>query len=99
MTIDIALNNSELTITLAGELNTVTAPELEKVVTDNIKGVTLLIFDFTELTYLSSAGLRILLAAQKAMAKQGKMIIRHPNSDIMDVFEITGFNNILEIED
>ena len=89
------LNNEELLITLKGELNTTTAPELEKVIDTDLKGVTTLIFEFADLRYLSSAGLRVLLVAQKIMNKQGKMIVRHPNEDVMDVFDITGFINVL----
>ena len=92
------LNNEELLITLKGELNTTTAPELEKVIDSELKGVTTLIFEFADLRYLSSAGLRVLLVAQKIMNKQGKMIVRHPNEDVMDVFDITGFVNVLTIE-
>ena len=98
MTIEAKLDGSELLISLEGELNTITAPELEKVVTNNIDGVTTLIFDFTKLTYLSSAGLRVLLASKKAVGTNGRVIIRHPNSDVLDVLDITGFINILEIE-
>ena len=94
----VSLDNEELLITLKGELNTTTAPELEKVIDADLKGVTTLIFEFADLRYLSSAGLRVLLVAQKIMNKQGKMIVRHPNEDVMDVFDITGFANVLTIE-
>ena len=94
-----SLNNKQLTIALKGELNTTTAPELEKVVSDSLKDVKELIFDFSELSYLSSAGLRVLLASQKVMNKQGKMIVRHPNETVKDIFDMTGFSSILEIED
>lgn len=92
------LNNKELTIKLVGELNTNTAPELESVIKDDLKDIESLIFDFQELEYLSSAGLRILLVAQKVMNKEGKMILRHVNQAVMEVLDITGFVNILDIE-
>ena len=92
------LDGSELTISLVGELNSSTAPELDKLISESLKGVTTLIFDFEKLDYLSSAGLRILLVSQKAMDKQGKMIVRHVNEEIMDILSMTGFVSILTIE-
>ena len=92
------LNQQELTLKLVGELNTVTAPDLERVIKNDLGGINSLIFDFAELEYLSSAGLRILLVAQKIMAKQGKMTLRHVSNDVMEVLDITGFVNILDIE-
>ena len=92
------LNDKELTIKLLGELNTATAPELEEVIKNDLKDVTSLIFDFAELEYLSSAGLRILLVAHKLMSKDGKMALRHVNEAVMEVLDITGFVNILDIE-
>ena len=91
-------NNDELVIALKGELNTATAPELENVITASLNGVKKLVFDFSELDYISSAGLRILLVSKKVMDKQGEMIIRHPNNSVREIFEITGFENILTIE-
>lgn len=87
-----------LTLALIGRLDTTTSPELEKEIKANISGVTELIFDFAELEYVSSAGLRVLLAAQKMMNKQGKMVIRHVSETVMEVFDITGFSDILTIE-
>ena len=92
------LNKDELVIALKGELNTATAPELEKVITNSLRGITKLIFDFTELVYISSAGLRVLLVSKKVMDKQGEMVVRHPNNEVMEIFEITGFKDILTIE-
>lgn len=89
---------STLSIALSGRLDTTTSPELEKEIKADISQVTELIFDFTELEYISSAGLRVLLAAHKIMSKQGKMVIRHVNETIMEVFDITGFCDILTIE-
>lgn len=86
-----------LQLALVGRLDTTTAPELEKVLRD-IADIKKLVFDFAELEYLSSAGLRVLLTASKTMKKQGTMVIRHVNEDVMEVFTITGFREILEIE-
>ena len=80
-------------------LDTTTAPQLEKELRAQLEGVTELILDFAELSYVSSAGLRVLLSTQKVMNKQGKMILRHVNENIMEVFEITGFVDILTIEE
>lgn len=90
--------NDQLTLLLNGRLDTTTAPDLEAVVNGNIEGVTSLIFDFAELEYISSAGLRVLLAAQKIMNRQGNLTVKNANSDIKEVFEITGFSDILNIE-
>ena len=98
MIIDKQLNGSELTLALNGRLDTTTAPELEAVIKENINGVTNLVMDFAGLEYLSSAGLRVILSAQKTMNKQGEMVIRNVNETIYEVFEITGFIDILTIE-
>mgnify|MGYP003299416453 FL=1 len=98
MIIDKQLNGSELTLSLNGRLDTTTAPELEAVIKENITGVTNLVMDFAGLEYLSSAGLRVILSAQKTMNKQGEMVIRNVNETINEVFEITGFIDILTIE-
>lgn len=98
MTIDKQLNGSELTIALTGRLDTTTAPELENAIKENIAGITNLVMDFAGLEYLSSAGLRVILSAQKTMNKQGEMVIRNVNETINEVFEITGFIDILTIE-
>ena len=89
---------TKLTLALEGRLDTTTAPQLEVEVKGNLAGVTELTMDFSQLEYLSSAGLRVILAAQKTMNKQGKMVIRHVNETIMEVFEVTGFSDILTIE-
>jgi len=98
MIIDKQLNGNELTLSLTGRLDTTTAPELEAVIKENITGVTNLVMDFAGLEYLSSAGLRVILSAQKTMNKQGEMVIRNVNETINEVFEITGFIDILTIE-
>ena len=98
MTIEKNLNGTELTITIAGRLDTTTAPQLEAEFKQSITGVEKLVLDFATLEYLSSAGLRVLLAAQKVMNKQGEMIIRNVNETINEIFEVTGFIDILTIE-
>ena len=91
-------NNQELIIKPSGEINSVTAPELEEVIRNDLGNVKKLVFDFAELDYLSSAGLRVLLAAYKTMSKQGTMVIRNANDNVMDSFQMTGFTNFLTIE-
>ena len=98
MTIEKNLNGSELTINLAGRLDTTTAPQLEAELKQSIGGVEKLVLNFASLEYLSSAGLRVLLAAQKVMNKQGEMIIRNVNETIAEIFEVTGFSDVLTIE-
>ena len=87
-----------LSFVLSGRLDTTTAPDLEKEVKGNIEGVEKLEFDFTDLLYISSAGLRVLLSAQKTMNKQGEMIVKNCSNEILDIFEVTGFSDILTIE-
>ena len=98
MTIEKNLNGTEMNIKVIGRLDTTTAPQLETEVKLNIVGVKKLVIDFAELEYLSSAGLRVLLATQKAMNKQGEMIIKNVNETINEIFEVTGFIDILTIE-
>ena len=98
MTIEKNLNETELTVTITGRLDTTTAPQLEAEFKQNIGGVEKLVLDFAALEYLSSAGLRVLLAVQKVMNKQGEMIIKNVNDTINEIFEVTGFIDILTIE-
>ena len=91
-------NDGVLTIALEGRLDTTTAPELEQEIKSSLDGVTELIMDFAELTYISSAGLRVLLSAQKKMSKQGSMKVIHANEMVKEVFDVTGFSDILGIE-
>ena len=98
MTIEKLLNGTELTVTIAGRLDTTTAPELETALKESFEGVEKLVLDFAALEYLSSAGLRVLLAAQKVMNKQGEMIIKNVNETINEIFELKGFIYILTIE-
>lgn len=87
-----------LTIAIEGRLDTMTAPSFESELSDSIKDITSLVLDFSKLEYVSSAGLRVILSAQKTMNAQGEMKITNVNEEIMDVFEITGFADILTIE-
>ncbi len=91
-------NGENLSINLEGRLDTITSPYLEAELKASLNGVTKLELDFSKLEYLSSAGLRVILSAQKLMNKQGKMIVKNVNSIIMEVFEVTGFVDILTIE-
>lgn len=97
MTINKNLEGSKLTVALEGRLDTTTAPQLESEIRESLDGVTDLEFDFQKLAYISSAGLRVMLSAQKIMNKQGMMTIRNVNEEIMEVFEVTGFVDILSI--
>jgi anti-sigma B factor antagonist len=98
MTIEKQLNGVAATIVVTGRLDTATAPELEKVVDEIVVGLKELIFDMTNLEYVSSAGLRVILKAQKIMNAQGCMKLTGVNDNIMEVFDITGFLDILTIE-
>ena len=98
MIIEKKLNGTELTIAIAGRLDTTTAPELDAEFKQSSAGVEKLILDFAKLEYLSSAGLRVLLSEQKLMNKQGEMIIKNVNETINEIFEVTGFIDILTIE-
>ena len=89
---------SALTVALEGRLDTVTAPQLEGELRSAVDGVTELIFDLSALEYISSAGLRVLLSAQKVMNRQGSMSIRNVSAEIMEIFDVTGFTDILNIE-
>ncbi len=92
------LNGETLTVSLEGRLDTTTAPQLEESLRESMNGISELILDFENLEYISSAGLRVLLSAQKNMAKQGSMKLIHVSDVIMEIFEVTGFVDILTIE-
>ena len=98
MTIEKTINGTELCVKLAGRLDTTTAPQLEAELKQNTDGIEKLVLDFAALDYLSSAGLRVLLATQKVMNKQGEMVVRNVNETINEIFEVTGFADILTIE-
>ena len=91
-------NATTLNIALEGRLDTSTAPQLEAELKASLEGISELVFDFEKLDYISSAGLRVLLSAQKLMAKKGSMKLIHVGESIMEIFEITGFSDILSIE-
>ena len=98
MNIEQKRNGSALTIAPEGYLDTTTAPELRSVLETALDGVTELTFDFEKLEYISSSGLRLLLYAQKVMSEQGAMKVIHANSIIQEIFEVTGFADVLTIE-
>lgn len=98
MTIHQMKNEKALTIAPEGRLDTITAPELEAVLKNALDGVEELTFDLEKLEYISSSGLRVLLSAQKTMNRQGSMKVVHANEIIMEIFEITGFTDILTVE-
>lgn len=89
---------SNLEIALSGRLDITTAPDLENEVKGNIDGVENLVFNLENLDYISSAGLRVLLSTQKIMNKQGSMVVKNCAEEIMEIFEVTGFSDILTIE-
>ncbi|MBQ9679115.1 MAG: STAS domain-containing protein [Ruminococcus sp.] len=92
------IENAAAIFTLEGRLDTSTAPELDQELKSSLNGVTALTLDMKDLVYISSAGLRVLLSAQKIMNKQGKMTVRNVNETVMEIFEVTGFSDILDIE-
>ncbi len=91
MTIHKTLEGKKLTLALEGRLDTMTAPQLEQELEQCLDGLESLVFDFSQLEYISSAGLRVLLMAQKKMDDQGTMVIQNVNDSVMEVFELTGF--------
>ena len=98
MKIDLKKEENKLTIKLDGKLDTNTSPELESKMSE-LEGVEEVIIDMKDLDYISSAGLRVLLSMQKVMNKQGKMNIINVCENVMDIFEVTGFSDILDIEE
>ena len=98
LTINKKTENQKLILKLEGRLDTVTSPDLENELSGSLDGITELLIDFEKLEYISSAGLRVLLSAQKAMNKQGVMKVTNVNETVMEIFEVTGFSDILTIE-
>ena len=98
MTIEKKMNGTALEIALEGRLDTMTAPELEAELNKSLEGADSLTLDFSKLEYISSAGLRVLLSAHKAMNSKGGMKVTHVNEIVAEVFEVTGFADILNIE-
>ena len=98
MTIEMKRTEEELVLQIVGRLDTNTAPALDKAITENLSGIKSLIMDFKGLEYISSAGLRVLLSAQKKMQRIGEMKVINVCEEVMEVFEITGFADILVIK-
>ena len=98
MTIEITRNTDEIILGITGRLDTTTAPALDKTIHENLNEAKNLILDFKSLEYISSAGLRVLLGAQKKMQKKGSMKVINVREEVMEVFEMTGFADILTIE-
>ncbi len=98
LNINKTIEDKTLTVTLEGRLDTTTAPQLESELKSELAGVTTLVMDFEKLEYISSAGLRVLLSAEKVMNKQGEMKVIHVSDVINEIFEVTGFSDILNIE-
>ena len=98
MRINKRTEGDKLTIHIEGRLDTTTSPELSKELETSLEGITQLVLDLTLLEYISSSGLRVLLSAQKAMNGKGTMIVKNVSEMVMEVFDITGFTDILTIE-
>lgn len=98
MTIDKKLNGKKLEVALTGRLDTVTAPDLEAALKEEMPAADSLVLDFSALDYISSAGLRVLLSAHKTMSPKGGMKVTHVNEIVREVFDVTGFSDILSIE-
>lgn len=98
MTIEIKKNADELVLEITGRLDTITAPALDKTINENLGEIKSLIFDCKNLEYISSAGLRVLLSTQKKLQQKGTMKLKNVREEVMEVFEITGFVDILTVE-
>lgn len=98
MEIKTTKNSGELTVALSGRLDTLTAPDLEDKLYEELDEAEKLIFDFAELEYISSAGLRVLLEAYKMMDEKDGMLVRNVTEPVMEIFEVTGFSDVLDIE-
>jgi len=98
LNIEKKIEGSTMNVALSGRLDTTTAPQLEAELKGSLDGVSSLVMDFEKLEYISSAGLRVLLSAQKIMNKQGEMKLIHVNDVINEIFDVTGFSDILNIE-
>ena len=97
MTINKTVEGGKLIIAPEGRLDTMTSPQLDAELDNSIKGVSELVFDFAGLDYISSAGLRVLLKAQKVMNRQGSMVVKNASEDVKEIFDVTGFSDILTI--
>ncbi|MBE6010503.1 MAG: STAS domain-containing protein [Lachnospiraceae bacterium] len=99
MTIDKERDGNQVTLQVEGKIDTLTAPQLDEVIREELDGLALLYLDLKEVDYISSAGLRVLLSTQKAMDLQGEMRIRNVNDTVLEIFDVTGFTNILNIDE
>lgn len=98
LNLNVTKDGETLCVALEGRLDTVSSPELEECLREDLPGMTLLVLDFEKLDYISSAGLRVLLQAHKRMNGQGRMMLRNVGESILEIFEVTGFTDILTIE-
>lgn len=98
MKVELKKDGHNLTAVISGSVDTVTAPELEKQVQANWDGITNLVLDFTDVDYISSAGLRVVMATDQHISATGRMTIRHANDDVKEVFAMTGFDELLHFE-
>ena len=98
LNLNVTKDGETLCVALEGRLDTVSSPELEECLREDLPGMTLLVLDFEKLDYVSSAGLRVLLQAHKRMNGQGRMVLRNVGESILEIFEVTGFTEILTIE-
>ena len=98
LNIEKKIDGSKLVMELEGKIDTITAPEIEAEVKGGLDGIDELVFDFAKVDYISSAGLRVLLLAQKTMNEQGKMIVKNCGKEVLEIFEVTGFIDILTVE-
>ena len=98
MTITNERNNAQLTVAIEGRLDTTTAPQLEKFLSENSEDIKDMVIDMAKLEYISSAGLRVILGAHKKMSKIGSLKLINVCDEVMEVFEVTGFTDILDIE-
>lgn len=98
MKVEKRLEGTELELIVSERLDTTTSPQLEAILKESLDGVESLVFNFASLEYMSSAGLRVLLSAQKIMNARGRMVVRNANETLLEIFDITGFSEILTIE-
>ncbi len=98
MNISKVKEENKMVLAIEGRLDTTTAPEAESVINEALEGITELVFDFEKLEYISSAGLRVIIGTQKKMNKKGKMLIKNVNDVVMEVFELTGLSDVLDIQ-
>ena len=98
MTIDMKRNGTELTLEIAGQMDAATSPQVDDAVKENLSGITRLIFDLEKVSYMTSAGLRVLVSAQKAMDRQGEMVVLHANEAVRDVFAMVGLLDIFNVQ-